>query len=122
MEDDCILWDGAIDRHGYGRTPRRMLAHRIAYTEQVGPIPVGMELDHLCAVRNCVNVNHLEPVTRQENQRRRRERRTHCKNGHEVAGDNVYEWKNKQGHIRKGCRMCRAAASARFERGESHSG
>jgi hypothetical protein len=129
VEDDCILWEGAVDRHGYGRTSnyyteqpskRTRLAHRMAYGEVVGSIPDGMELDHLCEVRLCVNPAHLEPVTRAENQRRRRERRTHCKNGHEVAGDNVYEWKNKQGHVRKGCRTCRAAASSRYERGESN--
>jgi HNH endonuclease len=128
VEGECLLWDGAVDRHGYGRTSALFkehsgaitrLAHRMAYTVAKGPIPAGMQLDHLCEVRLCVNPDHLEPVTQAENQRRRRERRTRCKQGHSVTGDNVYEWKNKQGHIRKGCRLCRAAASSRFERGES---
>lgn len=113
---------GRFDRYGYGRTSRwfldggerTRLAHRAAYVTACGPIPVGLELDHLCEVRACVNPFHLEPVTRLENQRRRRERRTTCKNNHKVVGDNVYEWTNKLGHVRKGCRQCRADATARY--------
>ena len=42
-------------------------AHRLVYELLVGPIPAGFDLDHLCRVRNCVNPDHLEPVTRGEN-------------------------------------------------------
>lgn len=47
-------------------------AHRVVYESLVGPIPAGLELDHTCRVRRCVNPDHLEPVTHAENQRRSR--------------------------------------------------
>jgi len=79
----CWLWTGGNDRRGYGRfsdaDQRQVLAHRFAYELLVGPIPEGLDLDHLCRVPACVNPAHLEPVTNAENHRRgamaRRERR-----------------------------------------------
>ena len=65
----CWLWRGGLN-HGYGYFPwqrEHTVAHRFSYELFVGEIPEGMELDHLCNVRNCVNPAHLEPVTRQEN-------------------------------------------------------
>lgn len=71
-ESGCWVWQHRIDRTGYGRTRKgsggtNRLAHRVAYENLVGPIPSGLELDHLCRVRACINPKHLEPVTRQEN-------------------------------------------------------
>jgi hypothetical protein len=68
----CWLWGLTITRNGYGqiRANRRdgtVLAHRALYERQNGPIPEGLDLDHLCRVRHCVNPSHLEPVTRSEN-------------------------------------------------------
>ena len=64
-------------------------AHRAIYEEMVGPIPDGLVLDHLCSVRNCVNPEHLEPVTQAENARRgalgRDRSRSRCKNGHDFV-------------------------------------
>lgn len=59
--------------HGYGqinRDGRPRMAHRVAYELLVGPIPEGLDLDHLCRTHCCVNPAHLEPVTRGENVRR----------------------------------------------------
>jgi len=73
----CWLWTGALYVNGYGafRGPdgRTIRAHRFAYERVVGPIPEGLDLDHLCRVRACVNPAHLEPVTRAENLRRARQ-------------------------------------------------
>jgi hypothetical protein len=73
-ESGCWLWTGAIQSRGYGSTcigeSRSALAHRVAYTLLVGPIPDGMTIDHRCEVKRCVNPTHLEPVTRAENLRR----------------------------------------------------
>jgi hypothetical protein len=66
----CWLWCGSTDTSGYGKIlVRRKLipAHRLAYEYYVGPIPAGLEIDHLCRVRHCVNPDHLEAVTHREN-------------------------------------------------------
>ena len=70
----CWLWTAArTTPGGYGKVKldgRTCLAHRVAFEELVGPIPDGLQLDHLCRVRECVNPAHLEPVTASENLRR----------------------------------------------------
>lgn len=90
--DDCWLWTRSLDDSGYAHLGigncQRVLAHRWAYEHFVGPIPDGLDIDHLCRVRRCVNPSHLEPVTRRENVLRgmgrsaHNIRKTHCMNGH----------------------------------------
>lgn len=70
--DQCWLWLGTINQYGYGmfRKGKDTIttgAHRISYELFIGEIPFGLELDHKCRVRNCVNPKHLEAVTRKEN-------------------------------------------------------
>lgn len=65
----CWPWLGAIAPSGYGRVHSRW-AHRLSYEFLVGPIPAGLDIDHLCRNRLCVNPAHLEPVTRLVNVRR----------------------------------------------------
>lgn len=74
----CWIWQPRAGTHGYGQMTRRIsrkqvtsLAHRVSYEVFVGPIPDGLEIDHLCVTPKCVNPAHLEPVTRAENIRRR---------------------------------------------------
>jgi len=84
MPDGCWLWQGA-QTTGYGSAwngVRTVLTHRWVYERLVGPVPEGLVLDHLCRVRNCVNVLHLEPVTSGENTRRGPGSVTHCSRGH----------------------------------------
>jgi hypothetical protein len=68
------MWTGAKSKNGYGhfRTSGDKLhyAHRFAYELLIGPIPEGLQLDHLCRNRACVRPEHLEPVTHVENIRR----------------------------------------------------
>lgn len=69
----CWEWQGAVMGGGYGAIKvegRRVPAHRFAYELLVGPIGEGLEIDHLCRNRSCVNPEHLEPVTRSVNVKR----------------------------------------------------
>jgi hypothetical protein len=110
--DTCWNWTGYVgSRDGYaqiwiGPGTRKAQAHRFVYELLVGPIPEGMQLDHLCRVRHCVNPEHLEPVTQQENVRRGMKGRmvTHCLQGHPYDDANTYIKSN-------GCRYCRACGA-----------
>lgn len=75
----CWLWIGARTRTGYGNfnagAGRTVLAHRFAYEVRFGPIGRGLVVDHLCSHPSCVNPDHLEAVTYEENAERSRDRR-----------------------------------------------
>lgn len=83
----CELYDGPRDKDGYGKVGQR-LAHLVADEQRHGPMPPGLEADHLCRVRACTADAHLERITRSEQERRKswryRARRTACKNGHDL--------------------------------------
>lgn len=107
----CILWTGCVDRNGYGGKSvngRRMMAHRWAYEQRYGPIPSGLEIDHLCRVHACVNPEHLEAVTHRENTRRANHREA-CVHGHAYIPENTL-WERDG---KRKCRTCRAAMYAR---------
>lgn len=119
----CWLWTASGNNAGYGvilidgkRGPGRpgkfVLAHRLMYERTVGPIPHGLDLDHLCRVRCCINPAHLEPVTRSVNLKRginQWKLKTHCPHGHPYSGDNLYQMPNG----RRACRTCRNERSRR---------
>ena len=97
-EDGCWRWTGPT-AGGYGRV--QIYAHRWMYEREVGPIPDGLQIDHLCRNPLCVNPEHLEPVTHAENQRRKSERPV-CGKGHVFTEETTY-WTPKG--YRK-CRIC----------------
>jgi hypothetical protein len=110
----CWIWAGGWrNNHGYGMTSmgkKKWLAHRLTYTLLVGEIAEGLDLDHLCCVRECCNPLHVEPVTHHENLLRgERAQRTHCPRGHEYAGDNLIVRTSKSRASRRECRACKRA-------------
>lgn len=72
-ESGCWEWQGAKNSRGYGCVAvngKSQLAHRRAFELLVGPIPPGLQIDHLCRVQTCCNPEHLEAVTPLVNKRR----------------------------------------------------
>lgn len=102
---ECWVWKAGQTTNGYGKfgdTGRTWRAHRWSYELEVGHIPEGKDLDHLCRNRLCVRPDHLEPVTRLENvQRGDHGAETHCPQGHPYDAENTYR-------TAQGWRMCRA--------------
>lgn len=93
--DGCLTWQRAKSSRGYGdlwANGRLQRAHRVAWELANGSIPADLTVDHLCRTKACVDPTHMEIVTREENSRRGSVNtgKTHCRHGHELAGDNLY--------------------------------
>ena len=108
----CWIWQKCIDSNGYGVSwwnGKKISAHRVAYILYRGPIHEGLEIDHLCRCRSCVNPQHLEAVPPPVNTERgllilargaNNRRKTHCPSGHPYIEGNLY-------FSRTGARMCK---------------
>lgn len=110
-DGECLVWTGAKDSNGYGLFGLDGVsvgAHRFAYATARGPVPDGLELDHLCRNRACVRLSHLEAVTKYENMRRgespfaKNLRVTACPQGHEYTDENIWRYRGS-----RYCRECR---------------
>ena len=125
----CYIWIAGLNKGGYGKfkmsQPRQTkAAYKVAYELFIGPVPPGLQLDHKCRVRCCVNPYHLEPVTNKENLARginANRIKEYCPYGHPYAGDNVYRRFNK-GCWARFCRTCERIRNLRYyheRRGQS---
>ena len=125
-ESGCWQWMGTLFSTGYGEFwdgVRRLSAHRFAFAYFQGCAlpeyePKSLQLDHLCRNRRCVNPNHLELVTPQENVLRgngpasQNARKTHCLRGHPFDAQNTYILPDG----RRACRICRRIFQFRYRR------
>ena len=125
LKGPCWIWQGQINQDGYGRAtqmgPKNLStsAHAAAYMVLKGPVPGGLELDHLCRVRACINPDHLEPVTHHENMLRGKQATlTHCKRGHEFTPENTKVSMNMCGNPGRTCLAC--AQLAYLKRYQKH--
>jgi hypothetical protein len=124
--DDCWLWLGATNGNGYGVIGvgsravgdlKHAYVHRIAWELERGQIPEGLEIDHLCRTRMCVNIRHLALVTHAENNRRGmglvgiNSRKTHCPAGHPYDEANTYRAPGSPND--RHCRACMAIREAK---------
>jgi hypothetical protein len=104
VEDgECWRWTAAFSNRGYSAY-RESSGHRYSYAIHVGPIPDGLEIDHLCRNKWCVNPDHLEAVTPSENTLRAKG--DHCKHGHEYTPENTMLRQMPAGHTTRRCREC----------------
>lgn len=109
-DGECLRWQGSKNHKGYGSVSvngRQARVHRYAYELKVGPIPEGLEIDHVrargCRFRDCLNPAHLEAVTHHENiLRSPATNPSHCPHGHEYTEENsVYST-----HTYRRCAQC----------------
>lgn|SRR5574341_1055856 len=117
-ENGCWEWVGSGDRYGSWRGPngKSAGAHRILFERAYGPIPSGLQIDHLCRNTKCVRPDHMEAVTPRVNTLRSsgipaiNAARTVCQRGHPFNDENTYR---EPGTAYRQCQVCRRAAHQR---------
>jgi hypothetical protein len=121
--ETCWFWTGAHNGTGYGQIAvgsKKFYVHRLSWEWARGPIPKGLQVDHLCMVRHCVNPDHMEIVTPKVNCNRGygaqvsaaiQLAKTHCPQGHEYVPENI----RLNGKGGRGCRECGRVTARRWQ-------
>lgn len=114
MDNGCIEWTDRCTASGYGMIPYKgkdLRVHRVAKALSGVDIPFGMVCDHLCKNTKCVNPDHLEVVTNEENVMRgsgvfaKNAVKTHCDRGHDLK-EHGYAFKAPTGKTWRRCKAC----------------
>lgn len=120
--NECWEWVSPITKNGYGVLSvenKVQLAHRVSYEAYKGTIPKGLQIDHLCRNRCCINPEHLEAVTAKENTKRgdsgkargaQMRAKTHCPKGHEYNEQNTSVYVQRGKYKTRRCKKCHALA------------
>jgi|SRR5882757_3124034 len=126
----CLLWLGYKQPKGYGivgasisrstgAKNRTALVHRVTWEHERGPIPEGLEVDHICRTRHCVEITHLQLLTPRANKDRADHSariaalraKTHCKRQHEFTAENTRWYKG-----RRQCKACFAFHARKYRK------
>src|SRR5947209_9419461 len=122
--DYCWLWQGAVARYGHGSfrfNGKTGVAHRFAWmlaNQQM--IPEGLVIRHWCDTPACVNPNHLELGTQQDNINDMLERTyvpvEFCKRGHPFTPENTETFLKPNGRIQRNCKTCKKSYQLEYQR------
>lgn len=118
---DCWLWQAGLASTGYGQFNSGS-AHRFAYELVKGPIPEGLQIDHLCRNRKCVRPEHLEAVSCRENLLRGETlaalnvAKTRCPQGHGYTPENTYVVRRRNGRVFRVCKVCNREKCLKYQR------
>lgn len=124
LKGNCILWQGVLTADGYGikfyqtkRKRKYIRVHRLIYEKVFGKISNGHIIHHLCGNPSCVNIDHLEAMSRIDHRNKHRDaapqlRRNVCKYGHQLVGDNLAFWTGGY----PTCRICHNARLRAYHR------
>jgi len=118
--DGCWRWLARKDKDGYAifwYNRKNWVASRFSYLAFVGEIPDGTQIDHECRTRDCVNPEHLRPLTSQQNNDSKPKfMKLFCSRGHRYSPETLFLQKGKNGRINYACRVCQALRGRKYWR------